>query len=124
MSGGGTSERGSVLVDALVAIGIMGLTLAFAADAVGDGARRTHAAELSRLAVLEARSRLAEVGGDIPLQAGRDTGEDAGLEWQVDVAPASGFAGKVGRLMEVTVQVSAPGRPALATLHSQRLAGA
>ena len=113
-----------MLVDALVAIGILGLTLAFAADAVGDGARRTRAAELSRLAVLEARSRLAEVGGDIPLQAGRDTGEDAGLEWQVDVAPASGFAGKVGRLMEVTVQVSAPGRPALATLHSQRLAGA
>ena len=83
-------DQGSVLVDTLVAIAIMSLTLVLAAHAVGDGARRTRAAEASGLETLEARSRMAEVGADIPLQPGRDSGEDGALDWQVEIAPAPG----------------------------------
>lgn len=113
-----------MLVDALVAMALLTLTLAFAAQAVGDGARRTAAAERSRLAALEAQSRLDEVGGDIPLQVGRDEGQDAGLTWRVDISPAAGLASAQGRLLDVAVQVYAPGGGLLATLRSRRMGGA
>ncbi|WP_174300550.1 hypothetical protein [Caulobacter sp. S45] len=116
------SDAGSVLVDTLVAIGIMALTLGFTAQAVGDSARRTRAAELNRLETLEARSRLAEVGADIPLQPGRESGQDGALVWRVDIAAGSGLASQSGRLMDVTVSVSM-GSGAAVTLHSQRFVG-
>ena len=110
------AERGSVLVDALVAIGIMTLALGMGAEAIGAGARRTGASEQSRLATLEARSRLAEVGADIPLAPGRTNGGDGILAWSVEIEPAGGAAG----LLSVHVAVSAPGRGVLASLDSVR----
>ena len=92
-------ESGSVLVDALVAIGVMAITLALAAEAVGDGAIRTRAVERSRMAALEARSRLAEVGGDISLAPGRASGEDGDLVWTVDIAPGPAGGGGAGRVV-------------------------
>ena len=107
-----------MLVEAMVAAGIMAMTLAVAYRATGDGALRTGAAERSRLAVLEAQSRLAEIGSDIALAPGESSGIDAGLAWRVEVSPAGGS----GRLRAVAVEVGpAAGRP-LVTLHSLRFA--
>ena len=116
-------DQGSVLVDALVAIGVIGIALAFAGETVGGSALRTAAGERSRLAGLEARSRMAEVGADIPLTPGQASGEDGDLTWSVDIAPAPGASGQAGSLMTVTVTVAArDGRP-LVTLKSLRLGG-
>lgn len=114
MSRTGGDEVGSVLVDALVAIGIMTLALGMGAEAIGAGARRTGASQEVRLATLEARSRLAEVGADIPLEPGRASGEDGALDWSVDIEPAG--AG----LLAVHVAVSGRESRVLATLDSVR----
>ncbi len=120
----GERERGSVLVDALVAIGVMTVTLALAAQVVGEGARRTGAVERSRLAALEARSRLAEVGGDIALAPGRSSGTDDDLVWTVDIAPRpAAAAARSGPLLDISVTVGGPDGPPLATLRSVRVAG-
>lgn len=113
-----------MLVDALVAIGVMAIVLTTAATVVGDGARRTSAGERGRLAALEARSRLAEVGADIPLTPGRSGGEDGDLVWTVDIAPEAGATAlKAGRLLSVSVTVADGEGATLATLRSLRFAG-
>ena len=118
------NEEGSVLVEAMVAGAIMAMTLALAYRASGDGARRTQAADLSRLAVLEAQSRLAEVGADIALAPGESSGIDGDLAWRVEVSPAASAQGTAGRLMAVAASAGPrDGRPRV-TLHSLRLAPA
>ena len=125
MSDRARKDAGSLLVDALVAIAIMPVILTFAAQAAGEGARRTAAGERSRLAVLEAQSRLAEVGADIPLSPGRASGEDGDLVWLVDIAPADAVAsGLTGGLLVVVVTIKARDGPELATLRSLRVRAA
>ena len=118
-------DRGSVLVDALVAIGIIAISLAFASQAVGDGALRTRAGERTRMAELEARSRMAEVGGDIPLSPGRAAGEDGPLIWSVEITPAAEALSDVhvASLLAVTVTVAEPNGPHLVSLRSLRIGG-
>ncbi len=105
----------------MVAAGVMAMTLAVAYRAAGDGALRTAAAERSRLAVLEAESRMAEVGGDVALAPGESSGIDGDLAWRIQVSPAPQQGG-AGRLMAVSVEVGPrEGRP-LVTLRSLRFA--
>jgi len=119
------SEAGSILIDALVAIGVIAITLAFAAEAVGDGALRTRAGEEVRMAELEARSRLAEVGGDLPLVEGRAQGVDGDLIWTVDIMPESSPTLDGGAaLMAVKVTVGDRARPNIVSIRSLRAAGA
>jgi hypothetical protein len=118
------SEAGSILIDALVAIGVIAITLAFAAEAVGDGARRTRAGEEVRMAELEARSRLAEVGGDLALAEGRAQGVDGDLVWTIDVTPQSAPTLDGGALlMAVKVTVGDRTRPDIVSISSLRAAG-
>ena len=116
-------EQGSVLVDALVAIGVMAVALTAAAQVMSDASRRMAAAEESRLALMEARSRLAEVGGDIPLQVGVVSGDDEGLFWRVEIEPAPGLSNQAGRLLDVTVNVADARGRGHAALSSRRFAG-
>ena len=110
------------MVEAMVAVAIMAMTLAVAYRATGDGAIRTGAAERSRLAVLEAQSRLAEVGGDIALAPGESSGVDGDLAWRVEVSPAPSAPGGSGRLMAVLVEVGPSQGRTLVSLRSLRLA--
>jgi hypothetical protein len=111
-------DAGSVLVDALVAVSIMAITVALAGTAVGDGALRSRAAEQARLAQLEARSRLDEVGGDIPLTVGQASGVDGEIAWSVDITPGEGGD---GRLLHVSAAAGPRGRAPMATLNTLRL---
>jgi len=117
------SDSGSVLIDALVAIGVIAITLAFAAQAVGDGALRTRAGEEARMAMLEARSRLAEVGGDLPLADGRAGGVDGDLIWTVDIETQSAPTLDGGvPLMAIKVTVGDRTRPDIVSIRSLRAA--
>ncbi len=114
-------DDGSVLVEAIVAVAIMASVLAVACRAVGDSAHRVAAVDRARLARLEARSRLDEVGADIALAPGVSAGRDAGFDWRVEITPSEGAVAANGRLMDVAVDVTQGGRPAF-SLHSMRLA--
>ncbi len=110
-----------MLVEAIVAVAIMTSVLAVACRTVGDSAHRVAAVDRARLARLEARSRLDEVGADIALAPGVSGGRDAGFDWRVEITPAEGVAAANGRLMDVSVDVSQDGRRTF-NLHSMRLA--
>ena len=107
--GDGRSEAGSALVEALVAVALVALVLAFAYRSMGEGALRSRAAEASRMATLIAQSRLAAVGADIPLAAGDTQGLDGEFLWRVEVRPDMREASPAGQLYEVTA--ARPGRP-------------
>jgi hypothetical protein len=99
------AERGSVLIEALVAIAVVALVLTWGYRAVGGSALRARAAEASRTAALIAQSRLATVGAEIPLAPGETRGRDGAFAWRVEVAPQAAQASTAGELYAVTVSV-------------------
>ncbi|MBV9509540.1 MAG: hypothetical protein JO303_04585 [Caulobacteraceae bacterium] len=117
-------DQGSVVADALVAIGVMAITLTYAGQVIGDSALRAKTGEQRRLAELEARSRMAEVGADIPLAPGQARGEDGDLVWTVDISPATDTPNPGGGLLEIDVSAGVHGTPDLVTLRSLRVGGA
>jgi general secretion pathway protein I len=98
-------ERGSVLVEALVASALVALVLALAYRAMGEGTLRARAAEEGRLATLIAQSRLASVGGEIPLADGETRGLDGAFQWRVEVRRTADADSAAGDLYAVTVAV-------------------
>jgi general secretion pathway protein I len=99
-------DRGSVLVEAMVAVAVIALMLAVTYRAVGESALRSQAAEQSRTAALIARSRLAALGVEAPLEPGRTTGVDDGFVWRIDVEPTDGAPSPAGQLMRVSIVVA------------------
>ena len=120
--GGRRSERGSALVEALVAVALVALVLAFAYRAMGQGALRSRAAETSRMATLVAQSRLATVGAEIPLAPGDTQGLEGDFLWRVEVRPQADAPSDAGQLYAVTAAVrDRRGGPDRATLRSLRI---
>lgn len=116
------ADDGSVLIDALVAVGVLTVTLVLAGEAVGDSAKRTRLAESHRLAALEAASRMAEVGADISAAPGQSQGVDGPLVWSIDISPSGEGAATDGtRLLDVKVVVTDQAGHPLSSLHSLRV---
>ena len=110
---GSAARPGSVLVEAMVAVAVISLVLMLAVTyrAVGESTLRARAAEAARTAGLIAQSRLALVGGEIPLAPGETTGVDGDFTWRVDVAPAPEESSAMGPLLAVTASGARPARP-------------
>lgn len=112
------SERGSVLVEALVAILIVVAMSGLWFDALGSSARQQADLADRRAALLVARSQLAAAGVVDPLIPGETSGSDAGFVWRVAVAP---FPAAGEGIAQVVVAVGRPGGRDLATLQTLRL---
>jgi hypothetical protein len=118
-------DSGSALIEAMVALAIVAMMLAVSYRTVGESVLHARAAEASRTAAMIAQSRLALVGGEIPLASGQTTGVDGDFEWRVDVAPADAAPSAMGRLMAVNAGVRERGdRADRVVLHTLRLAPA
>lgn len=113
-----SDERGTVLLEALVAIAILAEISVLAFRASGESAVRTQRAEIQRLAVLVAQSRLASVGSELPLRDGSFSGVDGDFEWTVTERPIAAVPSRAGRLVAVSIDVSgrASGRGSVAPL--------
>ena len=114
------NERGSVVVEALVALLIVGFAVGMLFQSIGGGARQTAALANRERAMLVAQSRLAQAT-TAPV-AGLTTGVEGDLRWSVAVTNVDGYA--PDPLAQLTVRVSpvAGGAP-LATLSTLRLRG-
>jgi prepilin-type N-terminal cleavage/methylation domain-containing protein len=87
-------ERGFTLMETLVALFIMisAATLLYRGFASGLAAAGVADAQQTALAV--AQSRLASLGAEIPLEAGRLEGvEDGGVAWTLEVRPYAADGG-------------------------------
>jgi general secretion pathway protein I len=80
--------NGFTLVEILVAFTIMALMLGALLQTFGAGLRSLGLAESYATAALHARSKAAEIGQTIPIEAGEHSGElDHGFQWRAVVAP-------------------------------------
>jgi len=107
-------ERGFTLLEVLVALAILGVSLAAVYQAFGTGLRNDRQARLYEEEVALAEMRMAQVGTELPATAGRWSGEEGDLRWTLLVQPAEDEPLQVQpsllRLMAVTVEVSWPQR--------------
>jgi general secretion pathway protein I len=98
---------GFTLLEVLVALIIFALTFGVLAQIMQTGLRQSTTATASSTATLLARSQLARVGVELPLEAGESAGETAdGLRWRtlVELAePPTEEQSFVPYLVEVTV---------------------
>lgn len=100
-----TDERGSLLVEAMIAIAVLAMVLAAGYAAVGQSALRAKAAEAGRTAMLIARSQLDAVGAETPLAVGETNGTEQGFRWSVRVDDEPSPPSATGELVRVTVTV-------------------
>ncbi|HSF94345.1 MAG TPA: prepilin-type N-terminal cleavage/methylation domain-containing protein [Thermohalobaculum sp.] len=82
-------SRGFTLVEVLVAFAILALVLGTVFRTLSTGLSHERTAKLATARVLEARSVIDRVGGDLPLEEGTTTGELAtGEPWTLTVSLA------------------------------------
>jgi|GEM_PF-2447747 len=115
-------ERGSAVIEALVAALIVAATVGAGFETIRGGAERVRGLDARARAMLVAQSQLAGVGAVVPVLPGVTRGVDGAFTWSVEVEHFED-AGSLD-LNQVTVRVSdGDGRPPLATLSTLRLAG-
>ena len=118
-----------MFIESLVATAIVAMILVATLRVVADGAAHTREVEDRRLALLVARSELAAVGAEIPLEAGENGGVSGDMLWSVRIDPYNDLAGSgsldstAGQLWQVRVAVRPRGtHRELAVLDTLRLA--
>jgi general secretion pathway protein I len=85
------SSNGFTLLEILVALVIFALAFGVLAQIMQTGLRQSAGAQSRAGATLLARSELARVGVELPLQVGRAEGETAdGMLWQTEIEVVEG----------------------------------
>jgi len=118
-----SNEEGFGLVEAVIALAIIASVLGITFQTIAHAQRSAAEVEARRLAMLEARSVLAQVGVTIPLAAGASRGISEGWSWHVDISPdASETPRQDVAISRVTVTVQNGASRTLAHLQTLRLA--
>jgi general secretion pathway protein I len=100
------ARPGFTLLEVLIALVIFALAFGVLAQIFQTGLRQSATAEVTTAATLLARSQLARVGVELPLEAGELDGEtEDGLRWQTVIQEAEPPTeeGLASYLVEVTV---------------------
>lgn len=122
-------RRGFTLIEVLAAFTIAAIMLLALMQAMTRGLSGIEAAERRSRLLAAAENVLADVGGPIPLERGRYSGETGELAWRVRIAPAEQPAGvrqNAQRLgislltVEVTVESGEDTRQRLQTMRLAR----
>ncbi len=79
-------QGGFVMLEALIAIGILGFTLVLVNANLASGWRARQRGEMEANAVAIASAKLIEAGVTSPLREGLATGYEDGYAWQIEVA--------------------------------------
>jgi general secretion pathway protein I len=77
--------RGFTLLEVLVALMVFALLFGILAQILRTGLRQSASAETTATATLLARSQLARVGTELPLEAGAIEGEAEGMRWRTAI---------------------------------------
>jgi len=118
-------DAGEVFVESLVAAAIVAMIMVTMFRVVIDAATHARMSEQRRVALLVAKSELADVGSEIPIESGESSGVSGNLAWTVEISPYSDESGasSVGSLWAVDVSVRPRlGRGELVRLRTLRLA--
>jgi general secretion pathway protein I len=117
-------RAGFTLLEVLVALVIFALTFGVLAQIIQTGLRQSTVAESKAAATSLARSQLARVGTELPLQVGQTEGEaEDGMRWHTDIRLAE-LPNEDLRIASYEVEVTVSWGPAAAervTLTTLRL---
>ena len=83
----GSPSVGFTLLEVLVALVILGVTLAFLTGTISDSLGRAERTEREDRAAILADGILARLGRDVMLQTGISTGREGELSWRLVVSP-------------------------------------
>jgi len=80
--------RGFTLLEVLVSLIVFALVFGILAQILQTGLRQSHSAKNMAAASLLARSQLARIGTELPLEVGETEGEADGMRWRtvIDLA--------------------------------------
>jgi general secretion pathway protein I len=81
---------GFTLLEVLVALVCFALVFGILAQIMRTGLRQSASAETATIATLVARSQLARVGAELPLEIGEVEGEVDGMRWRTTIRLAEG----------------------------------
>jgi type II secretory pathway pseudopilin PulG len=100
-------DAGDIFVESMVAAAIVAMIMVATFRVVTDAATHARMNEQRRVALLVAKSELAEVGSQIPIASGDSSGVSGDMVWRVQVSPYSDESGAstVGALWRVDVSV-------------------
>ena len=117
-------DGGEIFLESVVATAVVAMIMIAMFRVVTDAAMHSRMNEQRRVALLVAKSELAEVGSEIPIASGESTGVSGSMAWSVQVSPYSDDSGasSVGDLwaVDVSVRPRLGGRP-LVRLRTLRL---
>jgi general secretion pathway protein I len=99
-------DAGFTLIEALVALAILGVALAAVLRAYGAGFRSAERSEMQTQALLRAESRLAEAAATLT-EPGERRGDAGGYAWRVAATPFP-VEGVEKPLLRIEVRVAAP----------------
>ena len=117
------NEEGFGLVEAVIALAIVAAMLGITFQTIAHAERSAADVQARRLAMLEARSVLAQVGVTIPVAPGSAQGVADGWAWHVDISSEAGDAPHQDvPISRVAVTVQDGGSRTLAHLETLRLA--
>jgi general secretion pathway protein I len=120
----GRSRAGFTLLEVLVALVIFALSFGVLAQIIQTGLRQSTVAESTAVATSIARSQLARVGTELPLQVGQTEGEtEDGMRWHTNIQLAEPPNEDLGiASYQVQVMVSwGPGAAERVTLTTLRI---
>ncbi len=117
-------DAGEIFMESVVAAAVVAMIMVAMFRVVADAAIHSRMNEQRRVALLVAKSELAEVGSEIPIASGDTEGVSGDMAWSVQVSPYSDDSGasSVGALWAVDVSVRPRhGGRALVRLRTLRL---
>lgn len=121
------TDSGSVLIETVIAAGIMAMILGVGFSAIASSLHRSRTLEDQQRAILVAQSQMALIDHVVSGNYGQRNGNDTGLAWQVTVEPYVSETASASELslVQVTVDVFKGDPPKrLTQLRSLRIAGA
>jgi hypothetical protein len=100
-------DAGEIFMESVVATAVVAMIMIAMFRVVSDAAIHSRMSEQRRVALLVAKSELAEVGSEIPIASGESSGVSGDMAWSVQVSPYSDDSGasSVGALWSVDVSV-------------------
>jgi general secretion pathway protein I len=115
---------GFTLLEVLVALVCFALVFGILAQIMRTGLRQSASAEATIMASLVARSQLARVGTELPLEPGEAQGEVDGMRWRTTIQLTEGGAEDIeigAYRIDVTVAWGPPEEDRAMTLTTLRL---
>ena len=100
-------DSGFSLLEVLVAFAILALTMGVLMNIFSGGLRNLGQGESYTIAMLDAQSKLAELGVSIPLQIGKQGGQiDSTYRWEATITPLRTVPDLAVALYSIHVDVS------------------